>query len=79
MMCVIFYSVFILTCHGPEVVRIQMLLERFFGGLWDLRAQNAGGRANSDIIPVMKSQNVTVIEWQSEKKFLILMMLKSNI
>lgn len=78
-MCVIFYSVFILTCHGPEVVRIQMLLESFFGGLWDLRAQNAGGRANSDIIPVMKSQNVTVIEWQSEKKFLILMMLKSNI
>lgn len=46
-----------------------MLLESFFGGLWDLRAQNAGGRANGDIIPAMKTQEATVVESQSEKDF----------
>lgn len=48
-----------------------MLLESFFGGFWDLRAQNAGGRANGDIIPVMKSQDVAV-----RKK--VLMMFKNK-
>lgn len=61
------------TCHGPKVVRIQMLLESFFGGLWDLRSQNAGGRANGDIIPAMKTQEATVVELQSEKDFLMML------
>lgn len=59
----------ICTCHGPKIVRIQMLLKSFFGGLWDLRAQNAAGRANGDIIPAKKTQEVMVIELLSEKDF----------
>lgn len=38
------------TCQGPEVVRIQVLPECFFGCLWDLRTQNTGRGTNSDII-----------------------------
>lgn len=43
-----------------------MLPKSFFRGFWDLRAQNAGGRANGDVIPKMKRQEGT--ELQSEKK-----------
>ncbi len=47
------------TCQGPEVVRIQMLPERVFGCLWDLRTQNTGRGADSDII--------SEIEWWEMK------------
>lgn len=42
------------TCQRPEVVRIQVLPESVFGCLWDLRTQNAGRGANSDIIPAIE-------------------------
>lgn len=43
-----------LTCQGPQVVRIQVLSKCLFGCFRDLRTQNTGRGANSDIISVIQ-------------------------
>lgn len=48
------------TCQGPKVVRFQVLPQRVFCCIWDLRTQNAWWGANSKIIPAKHLQIKTV-------------------
>ena len=47
------------TCEGPEVVGVEMLPERVYGGCWDLRTHYIVGRADHHIVPENQTEVIS--------------------